>query len=239
MEGLGLALPFTTTRPRTPPWGVAASIVIHAGLAALLFWFSPLRPLVVPPPEAVTVTILTPEEVAALAEPAQPVAQAVPEASSQLDAPTERAAPADATDARLPNSLGPPPMTTASKYYAEALLASPAMAGVRRTLGTLAGSEQLIQLCNIEGLEQLRVALPDLHPDTLVPYAMADMTQGGLTLIANGAAFRSRRRWFALNFTCEAAPSLRSVTAFAFRVGDEVPESEWDAHGLNAEDEDE
>ena len=239
MEALGLALPLATARRRTPSLGVAASFALHAGFAALLFWVSPLRPLVVPPPEPMTVTILTPEEVAALAEPAQPVTQAVPEASAHLDAPTEPAAPTNPTDARLPSSLAPPPMTTASKYYAEALLASPAMAGVRRTMGTLAGSEQLIQLCNIEGLEQLRVALPDLHPDTLVPYAMGDMAQGGLTLIANGAAFRSRRRWFALNFTCEAAPSLRSVTAFAFRVGDEIPESEWDAHGLNAEDEDE
>ena len=110
---------------------------------------------------------------------------------------------------------------------------------IRRTLDTIAPSERLVQLCNIEGLEQIRRGAPDYAPDTLVPYAMSDSLTAGLTLSAPGAAFRSRRRWFGIAFKCTVAADLASVTAFEFKLGEPIPRSEWTAHDLNAEDEEE
>ena len=53
---------------------------------------------------------------------------------------------------------------------------------------------------------------------------------------AMGGAFRSRRQWYNVSFECEAAPTLDGVASFMFKLGDAIPESEWDAHNLNAED---
>jgi len=89
-----------------------------------------------------------------------------------------------------------------------------------------------VQLCNIEALEQIRVAAPQYVPDTMVAYAMADMDVHGPTLIADGGAFRSRRNWFAIAFSCTVALDFSHVEAFQFTLGDAIPREEWDAHFL-------
>ena len=58
-------------------------------------------------------------------------------------------------------------------------------------------------------------------------------------MVAAGAAFRSGHNWYAIRFNCTVGHDLASVVAFQFMVGDPVPESQWDSHGLNAADEDE
>ncbi|OJX15569.1 MAG: hypothetical protein BGO82_09540 [Devosia sp. 67-54] len=113
------------------------------------------------------------------------------------------------------------------------------MAKMKRTLESFAPSERLVQLCNIEGLEQIRRGAPDYDPDTLVTYAMSDPLVAGLTLTAPGAAFRSRRKWYGVAVRCTVAADLESVTGFEFRLGKPIPQSEWEAHNLNAEDSDE
>jgi len=113
------------------------------------------------------------------------------------------------------------------------------MKKMRATLETFAPGERLVQLCNIEGLEQIRRGAPGYDPDTLVSYAMSDPLTAGMTLSAPGAAFRSRRRWYGVAFKCTVAADLESVTAFEFKVGKPIPQNEWEAHNLNAEDADE
>lgn len=113
------------------------------------------------------------------------------------------------------------------------------MERIRRVMGTLDPGERMVQLCNIEGLEQIRRAAPSYDPDTLVSYAMADTTATGLTLSATGGAFRSRRKWYGVSFQCSIAADYSAVTAFSFKLGAAIPEDEWEDHNLNAEDEDE
>ena len=81
--------------------------------------------------------------------------------------------------------------------------------------------------------------MPDYEPNAIVGYAMADQLWSGLTLSATGGAFRSRRRWYQLSFTCTVADNFQGVTAFAFQIGAPIPEAIWDEHGLNAADADE
>lgn len=226
------------------PWGGAASGALHAGFLAVAILAFPHQHLEVAPPPPVAVEILTPAEFARLdASPALVTRQAVSPTFHGRVAPAPTAPAAD--EDRLPQTTpAGEPMPSretyrATSFYAAGILREAGMARIRETFNSLAGSERLVQLCNIEGLEQIRRAQPQFDPDTLVSYAMADTQISGLTLTAPGGAFRSRRRWYGISFSCSVGADLASVTAFAFRIGGPIPRSEWEDHDLNAEDADE
>ncbi|MEQ1901830.1 MAG: DUF930 domain-containing protein [Devosia sp.] len=223
------------SRPAAP-WGALASFVVHIGLALALILVSPLRPLVVPPPEPVSVEIVTEAEFTALrprpAGPLQRVQKAgTPSSETELD----RLPPSSPLEPNLETS----PTITANEFYAERLLGEPGMAHVARELRGLTVGERAIQLCNIEGLEQIRRTAPQFDPDTLVPYAMLALATDRHTVSAVGGAFRSRRKWYGIAFTCTVGDNLDGVTGFEFTLGDAIPEDQWDAHDLTAQDEDE
>jgi hypothetical protein len=231
-------------RARELPWGTAASVALHGLLLVAAVLVSPLRPLVVPPPAPVAVEIVTPAQFANLQRPGRAEVAAP---ARRLAAPAPMAATNATSDdsTRLPPS---PPLQPdlpetktwrATRFYAATILSEPGMAHIRKAFGTLASSEKLMQLCNIEGLEQIRRTLPQYDPDTLVPYAMREPLVTGLRLSAAGGAFRSRRKWYEIAFQCTVAADLGGVTAFEFRVGEAIPPDQWDAHNLNAEDADE
>jgi len=215
--------------------GTLASALVHGALLAALLLLTPLRQMVVPPPRPVSVEIVTDAELAALEQPA---------ATPELTAPNGAGEAAPPSAEPAPKSSGAPPSTIlgvhiATDFYAGGILAEPGMAKMKRTLETFAPSERLVQLCNIEGLEQIRRGAPAYDPDTLVTYAMSDPVVAGLTLTAPGAAFRSRRKWYGVAVKCTVAANLESVTGFEFRLGKPIPQSDWEAHNLNAEDSDE
>jgi hypothetical protein len=236
---------FSIAVPRPPrsiaqalPWGTIASIGLHGLLALAVILLTPLRQLVVPPPEPVAVEIVTPTEFAAL----EPKTEAPPVLTGA--APADEAAPPAPGDRLTPSPPLQPNLPTetthkATQFYSASILKEPKMARIRKSLSGFDNSERLVQLCNIEGLEQIRRAAPKYDPDTLVGYAFADLGYAGLTLTATGGAFRSRRKWYGVSYTCTAAADLEGVTAFAFKLGDPIPEDEWEDHNLNAEDEDE
>ncbi|HWA18741.1 MAG TPA: DUF930 domain-containing protein, partial [Devosia sp.] len=153
-------------------------------------------------------------------------------------APAEEAMPA--ADAAVQPEEAPQRVThKATALYSADILNEPAMARIRQTLTQFADSERMVQLCNIEALEQIKRAETDYAPDALVAYAMSDPVTRGFTLTATGAAFRSRRKWYGVSLTCTVAPDLQGVSAFEFTLGEPIPEDQWEAHNLNAEDADE
>jgi len=231
-------------RGRDAPWGVATSVALHAAVLIAAILVSPLRQYVVPPPPPIAVEIVTPEQFAALGQTpvAAPPVPAVPSAAP--DATVAPASPPDTATRLIPSPPLEPNLPEnktyrATKFYAASILGEPGMAHIRKTFGTLAVSEKLMQLCNIEGLEQIRRAQPRYDPDTLVAYAMSDQVTSGLTLSATGGAFRSRRKWYRIEFQCSVAADLSAVTAFEFRLGEAIPQDQWEEHNLNAEDADE
>ncbi len=226
--------PVPTPVDRRIAAGTIASVVLHASLLVLLVWLSPLRQLVVPPPQPVSVEIVTQQQLAALETPAP--AQLTAPSASEAAAPTAPSQGEAAPTAPSSTILG---VHIATDFYAGSILSEPSMKKMRATLDSFAPGERLVQLCNIEGLEQIRRGAPSYDPDTLVSYAMSDPLTAGLTLSAPGAAFRSRRRWYGVAFKCTVAADLESVTGFEFKLGKPIPESEWEAHNLNAEDVDE
>jgi hypothetical protein len=203
---------------RQLPLSLAGSIALHAGFIAALILLTPLRELVVPEPPAITVDLIPSTAVELDAQPAGPPELAAPSIAPGVP------------------ELGAGGLYFATRLYTAQLLQSPEMATVREGLRTVASSERVIQLCNIEALEQIRLAAPHYEPDTLVSYAMSNPIQAGLVLTAAGGAFRSRRQWYNVSFKCVAAPTLDGVTSFLFKLGDAIPESEWEEHYLNAED---
>jgi len=228
---LSLDMPPAALTVRAAPWGTVASLLFHAGLAAAVVLLSPVI-LEPPPPPVITVDILTEAQFQAALQPAPPPS---PLASEAAVAPTEgRLTPSQPLEPDIP----PNPTFTATQFYSANILRELENTDVVRTLRSFTDQERIIQVCNLEAIEQIARAAPDYEPDTVVGYAMSDFVLDGLSIIAAGGAFRSRRRWYEVSYTCTAAPGYEAVTAFEFKLGSEIPDRLWEAHNLNASDED-
>lgn len=141
-----------------------------------------------------------------------------------------------------PEAVPPAPtdgMTQATDFFAGRVLADPQNAQVKKALPTLETTERVIQVCNIEGLEQLARARPGTLPDSISPSAFKGVEVKGYTLEAPQAAYRAARSWFAFRFSCTVKQDFTGVTAYSFAIGVPIPRDQWDAHDLIAEDEDE
>ena len=135
-----------------------------------------------------------------------------------------------------PMVSGPPPLTQATELFSAKTLASPRSRKARQLLGTLSGGERNLQLCNLEALEQVSRSRPGSAPDLVAPYAMKPEKVKGNSIEVDGGAFRSKRNWFNIRFHCEVDPQGKTVTAFAFAIGDAIPKDLWQEHNLVAED---
>ena len=169
-------------------------------------------------------------------EPAKPEAVA-PQA--QRPAPVVDSAPAAAMPSVTPIApLVPKPaeFVAASRLFSDKVLADPRSRGAREALRGLAGSERNLQLCDLEAMEQVRRAQPAMAPDALAPYAMAAEKVSGNSVEVKGGAFRSKRKWYNIQFKCQLDAGSGKVASFAFLIGDAIPQSEWQAHASAGED---
>ncbi|NYJ11663.1 hypothetical protein GGI64_002721 [Rhizobium leguminosarum] len=227
-------------------WGAAASFALHAAaILALLLLLPKAEPPLPLPDDGLSVEIVpqptvppTPPEPnkAPSPEPAKPEAVA-PQA--ERPAPVADNAAAAAMPSVMPIApLVPKPaeFTAASRLFSDKVLADPRSRGAREALRGLAGSERHLQLCDLEALEQVRRARPDMRPDTLAPYAMTPEKVGGNSVEVRGGAFRSKGKWYNIQFKCGLDAGSGKVASFAFLVGDAIPQGEWQAHDLVADD---
>ncbi|MEO8882260.1 MAG: DUF930 domain-containing protein [Devosia sp.] len=222
---------------RREPWGALASVFVHLGLLTLLVLFSQVRPLdkAVVEPQSIAVQLFT-------------LPRSTPEAAPVSVMPEPLTAPLAPTEA-IPNSLTPraPPvaiptaaqpakgLTKATQLFAAAMLKDPSNRKIVKTLSTFADSEKIVQLCNMEGLEQIRRADPHSNPDVLVSYAMADFTVDGFTLSADGGAFHSGKAWYAIRLRCTITPDYAGVADCQYALGPPIPKREWASHNLPVE----
>ncbi|CCV13552.1 DUF930 domain-containing protein [Mesorhizobium sp. STM 4661] len=179
------------------PWGISASVVLHMMLAAMLALMPvPKRPKRLRE-EPVSVEILTPEQLQAPggAKPA-PAAPVAPVPSPVAAAPAHEA-PSSA--------VAPPAMIRPTEMLSARTLADPRSRQARAELATFASDERMVQLCNLEAMDQIRKWRADFQPERVVPYGTSEEKISGTSITANGVAFRSRRNWYALKFTCELA----------------------------------
>jgi Domain of Unknown Function (DUF930) len=98
-------------------------------------------------------------------------------------------------------------------------------------LKRLALPERLEQLCDYTAMTRIRNTT-DFRPDRAVAGAIAEPRVNKDTIVATGAAFRSRKEWYALSYTCTANSEHLKVLSFKFEVGNAIPEKNWAAYGL-------
>ncbi|CAM5332956.1 hypothetical protein MAUB1S_05771 [Mycolicibacterium aubagnense] len=205
---------------------VGASCLLHLLLLAGVMLLPVPQALRLPPIETIKVDFVP------APKPSEPVQRVEPTS-------TPKAVPAPAAQPALQAPLAAPaqqPMVKAEKLYSAQVLADPRSRGALKALPQLAPQERVIQLCNIEALAQLRRQGTGFQPDMVVPYAMKDAKVTDYALEAKGAAMRSRKHWYRLAFNCEVAPDLKTVVAFEFLLGAEIPQNQWADHNLTLDD---
>ena len=216
-------------------WTLPTSVALHiAALLALGAWVT-MRHLDPPPVRSVDVQVMSEQQFRQATGPATPpVAMPAPLTQAPLSDMTRPPMVAEPTPA--PAEVQPGATIAATNLFAGQILSDPANREIRDTLPLLELSERITQLCNIEGLEQIRLQLGGATPDTMVPSAMAETTVAGTRLEASGGAYRVARKWYGIAFTCAVAPDYQSVGAFTFALGDAIPQDEWESHNLIEED---
>lgn len=200
---------------------VVASVALHVALVIAVMLVPAARRLVNrPDDEAVSVSILSPRQFREAVEPSAP---AEPMSGPGALEPAPAAAP-------IP--LREDGMVRPSTMLSGRTLADPRSRQARADLATFDATERRIQLCNLEAMDQVAAWRKDFRPDRVVAYATAEAVLEGRHLRADGAAMRSRRRWYALKFECDLAAADDQVVGFAFSVGDAIPRSRWSELGL-------
>ncbi len=101
-----------------------------------------------------------------------------------------------------------------------------------KSLKMIDPSERLEQLCDYTAMMQIRKDNAQHRPDRAVANAMGEPKVSGDTLKTSVGAFRSRKKWFALSFSCTATPDHMSVISFQYTIGSEIPETQWAGYGL-------
>lgn len=190
------------------------------------------RPLEAPTFASIAIDIISEADYLRATQPLDPVPQEVSAVEPQPVAPPKPPEP----DPEPAPEITEPDMIPATQFLANDILKDPKNRQVRDTLTLLDRSERITQLCNIEGLEQLRLLHPGERPDSLDPSAMAETTVRDYTLEAPGGAYRLNRKWYEIQLTCTVAPDYLSVSAFSFAPGPAIPKDQWESHNLIDDD---
>ena len=105
---------------------------------------------------------------------------------------------------------------------------SRAAAGLRR----LDPQMRLEQVCDLEAMERIGRESTQFRPDRAKSDIISHPQHIGDTLKAAGAAFRSKKNWYAFSFVCTATPDHMKVISFDYTIGDLIPEEKWNDYGL-------
>ncbi len=114
------------------------------------------------------------------------------------------------------------------------LVALPAQAQPHKQdfLEKLDDATRLEQVCSLEAMVRVNRDRNSDHPDRAIIHAISEPKRLGDTLQGDGAAFRSRRKWYQFSFTCKAEPGLMKVAEFSYKLGEEIPADKWEQYGL-------
>lgn len=143
-----------------------------------------------------------------------------PSAAGQIAMPEEQKAAAakPATPAKK--------LTRAREIYSKDAMSDPR---VKQALGKLAPKDRIVQICGIEALEQVRRHQPGTFPDMLAREG-GSISATGLTV--SDGAFRSKRKWYAIDFTCKVDAETMVIQSFSYNIGRAIPEGEWNKRKL-------
>jgi len=111
--------------------------------------------------------------------------------------------------------------------------AAPAAAdAVQQAMLKLSPEERAHQACVIKGIDEIRRNKTLAKADRLKTGIFKPAAFDGKIVAASGGAVRANSHWYALKFTCAVTPDQMKATSFAYELGKEIPEVEWDELGL-------
>ncbi|MHC5234305.1 DUF930 domain-containing protein [Brucella sp. LJL56] len=145
-----------------------------------------------------------------------------PQTSQEKPIPAEKAQTAQDQKANAPKPATlAKKLTRAREIYSKDAMSDPR---VKQALGKLAPKDRTIQICGIEALEQVRRHQPGAFPDMLAREG-GSVSATGLTV--SDGAFRSKRKWYAIDFTCKVDAETMVIDTFSYNIGRAIPEGEW------------
>jgi len=101
-----------------------------------------------------------------------------------------------------------------------------------KSLQMLAPPERLEQLCDYTAMIEIRKDAGNYRPDRALANAMAEPSVRQDSIETKGGAFRSRGKWYALSYSCQASPDHMSVVTFKYTIGPEIPVAKWAGYHL-------
>ncbi|PWL19370.1 hypothetical protein DKP76_02115 [Falsochrobactrum shanghaiense] len=111
--------------------------------------------------------------------------------------------------------------------------ASMAMTALEKAqLEKLDPATRLEQRCDVEAMERISFEQKKFSVDKVLAYAFSDPVAGKNSIRADGAAFRSNEHWYKLAFVCKTDDEHINIYSFHYKIGNEVPQSEWGQHYL-------
>lgn len=236
-------------------WALGLALMLHALAFTILSRLPPEQ--MAPPGAEGSIDVELVAHIPETPEPALPAVEVSPQATEQrredpkpqpaatAGHPITEQATAAQPVARQPVGVQPSAaqstspaagMIKAEKLYSQSILASPRSLQARKGLAQLAPEERVVQLCNLEAMEQVHRWKADFDPDFLVAYALGGVKFSGEALTAKGAAFRSKRQWWRIAYSCSVTADRQAVAGFAFKVGDAIPRAQWQDLGLAVAD---
>jgi len=92
--------------------------------------------------------------------------------------------------------------------------------------------ERAHQACAIRGVNTLRREKRLPGADRLKTGITSAAAFDGSVVTAKGGAVRAKGKWYAFKFTCAVTADRMKAVSFTYELGQEIPESKWDAYGL-------
>ncbi|MBV2142258.1 DUF930 domain-containing protein [Falsochrobactrum sp. TDYN1] len=102
----------------------------------------------------------------------------------------------------------------------------------KEQLEKLDPATRLEQRCDVEAMERISHEQKKFSVDKVLAYAFSDPVAEKNSIRADGAAFRSNDHWYKLAFVCKTDNEHINIYSFHYKIGEEVPESEWANHYL-------
>jgi len=148
------------------------------------------------------------------------------------DATPRRKPPAPVQTARRPepaqstgqDAAAPAGLLPARQFFSRVILDDPQ---ARSAMRGMSAGQRLNLLCMTELRAQI-AAVSAVPPELLPSFRPPP----GNVLQPRAAAFRSLGRWFDVAFRCETDSGVTRVERFAFKIGNEIPRSQWLQRGL-------
>lgn len=105
-------------------------------------------------------------------------------------------------------------------------------AAIVKGLRELDMGARLEQRCDIEAMTRIAKDTKDYSPDRLVAAATAAPKVEGDKIEGDGAAFRSKGKWYRLSYVCRTSDDHMDVLDFDYKIGEPIPKEKWDEYGL-------